>query len=237
MDDPIRLAALNNAEWCDAICRAHGRPCTFGDALWFNRQATPPFYPNAVTLARDSRPAIEQALPLIQAGAGAAFAIKDSYQSLDLRPLGFDPLFEAEWILRAPTPSTADRGDISWRVVETERQLAAWETAWAGGVVDEPIFRVALLADPAVTLIAGFDGDHIVAGAALNRSAAAMGWSNVFAPEADGLSPIAGALAFATTLAGDLPLVGYEHGEALEKSMALGFEPVGGLRIWAYRQA
>jgi hypothetical protein len=46
----VRQAAHNNAVWCDTVCRTHGLPGQFFPCIWLNRSATPPFYPNAVTL-------------------------------------------------------------------------------------------------------------------------------------------------------------------------------------------
>ena len=50
---PSRMAqaARNNALWCDTVCRTHGIPGEFSDALWLNRHPVPRFYSNAVTLA------------------------------------------------------------------------------------------------------------------------------------------------------------------------------------------
>ena len=44
-------AARNNAIWCDTVCRTHGTPGEFSDALWLNRHPMPRFYSNAVTLS------------------------------------------------------------------------------------------------------------------------------------------------------------------------------------------
>lgn len=48
----IRQAVLNNALWCDAICRAHGGETTLTEHVWFNRRNSPPFYPNVDTLTQ-----------------------------------------------------------------------------------------------------------------------------------------------------------------------------------------
>jgi len=47
LDDRSVRAARNNAEWCDAVCRAHGNPGEFHDGIWLNRKPVPRFYPNA----------------------------------------------------------------------------------------------------------------------------------------------------------------------------------------------
>ncbi|HYO64866.1 MAG TPA: hypothetical protein VEU33_02185, partial [Archangium sp.] len=46
----VTAAVLNNARWCDLVCRTHGHPGEFADALWLNRAQVPTFYPNVVTL-------------------------------------------------------------------------------------------------------------------------------------------------------------------------------------------
>ena len=40
LDDRIIRAARNNAQWCDAVCRAHGNPGEFHDDIWLNRHAS-----------------------------------------------------------------------------------------------------------------------------------------------------------------------------------------------------
>ena len=87
-------AARNNAEWCDAYCRAHGVPGTFGDLLWSSARRTPPFYPDAVTL--QPRVAADAVLRAVDAGEGCS--VKDSFADLDLTAASFAVLFEAEWI-------------------------------------------------------------------------------------------------------------------------------------------
>src|SRR5215471_9267661 len=83
------LAARNNALWCDAVCRAHDRPGEFHDTLWLNRLGAPRFYPDAVTLSGvESAPAqIETIATLVGSAREREWAIKDSFQSLELNSL------------------------------------------------------------------------------------------------------------------------------------------------------
>ena len=55
LDEKIIRAARNNAELCDAVCRAHGNPGEFHEGMWLNRHQVPRFYPNAGTLAEPSQ--------------------------------------------------------------------------------------------------------------------------------------------------------------------------------------
>lgn len=42
-------AVRNNAEWCQAMCAAHGHPGTFGARAWTSTRRTPLSYPDAVS--------------------------------------------------------------------------------------------------------------------------------------------------------------------------------------------
>src|SRR5690606_22917901 len=107
-DVVIQEAALNNAAWCDALCRAHGLPGAFTERAWTNPRRTPPYYTDAVTLSPEATPA--DVLPHTDATPGAS--IKDSFTTLT--PPGFGLLFEATWIHRpGGTP-----GAHSWKVVQ-----------------------------------------------------------------------------------------------------------------------
>lgn len=233
MSDLVRLAALNNAAWCDAMFRAHGLAGETDGAIWLNRNPAPRFYPNAVTLGRDDGERQLAAVATLAADLPGGFAVKDSFAALDLAPLGFAPLFSATWIGRQPglPPPQGDAG-LDWKIVSTPASFGAWQAGWSGTDPSPSPFAPALLADPAVTLVAGWRGDAVVAGAALHRSPGAMGWSNVFGPAEVLPECRAAALRFALGLAGDLPLVGYERGDDLAQSLALGFAPLGPLTIW-----
>jgi hypothetical protein len=114
----MKLAAHNNAVWCDAVCRAHGIPGRFLDDAWVNPQRTPQFYPDAVTLTPHA-----DVLGMIDRSAGAG--IKDSFAALDLSAEGFSVLFDAQWIYHPPSTLTTDR---QWHVVRDDAFPAAlWD--------------------------------------------------------------------------------------------------------------
>jgi hypothetical protein len=221
IDPRIGRAARNNAEWCDAVTRAWGQPCRFEPEVWINRGEAPPFYPNAVMLTPSGR------LPAEIVQAEGAFAVKDSFASLDLAPLGFAPLFEAMWIWRDPHPVARSDG-ATWRIVRDAESLLRWEEAWRG---DEPaldLFRPALLQERDHAFIAIEVGARIVAGCVASNSASVVGISNVFGPD----DHAAGCLAAVQDFAPGLPVVGYEHGAALAAMKSLGFQELGALRVW-----
>ena len=232
------LAAHNNALWCDAVCRAHGRPGEFHDTLWLTRLGVPRFYPDAVTIAgAEAAPAQMEAIAaLVGSARQREWFVKDSFQSLDLGPLGFKPLFDAEWVALRGPPADVDRSQYRWTRVTSEAGLIAWEQAWAGQEVNAAaisaprIFMPGLLADPNVVFVAIQRDNGIVGGGILNRAAEVVGLSNLFGP---GIDMVYRRLAVvAPEIFPGLPLVGYEHGAELAAAHQAGFKTVGSLRVW-----
>jgi hypothetical protein len=125
-DPLLHAAVINNARWCDAVCRSHGYPGQFTGRLWTSVRHALPFYPNVITLSPDATAAE------VTDGQNPSrpFAIKDSFARLDLAPHGLTPLFDATWIA-VPTPAGGD--DPSWGAVTDRGELVRWEAAWAGG--------------------------------------------------------------------------------------------------------
>jgi hypothetical protein len=222
MDDRVAAAADNNARWCDIVCRSHGISTALMPGHWVARQRAPRFYPDAVTRSADAPPA--DVLELADDGPGCS--VKDSFAALELAPLGFEVLFEAQWIFREPAPGTG--AAASWSVVETEADLIEWTAAFGDAGTPRP----ELLHDPSVRILAARDHDGIGAGAIANRTGSVVGVSNVFTTS---IAPDEAWSGLARTLADgweSLPLVGYEHGEDLDAALAAGFEAIGPLRIW-----
>jgi len=237
-------AVYNNAVWCDAVCRAHGSPGELVDGMWINRRKTPRFYPNAVTLSEDPGPAVQlkRIHDLGQAGIPGAWSVKDSFRALDLTPLGFQILFDAEWICRAPSRRGLGRfSGTRWGRVASASELADWELAWERERIDqkdadEPrIFLPSLLADRDIAVIAAYDGQRIVAGAIANRTADVVGMSNVFVPASEAGRFRAGCVAGIIEAFPGLPIVGYEEGRGLPAVRSLGFDALGPLRVWVKR--
>ena len=231
-DALLHAAVINNARWCDAVCRSHGYPGEFTGRLWVSAGHALPFYPNAITLSPD--------VPAAEATAGQdpsrPFAIKDSFARLDLAPGGLTPLFSAEWIALLPAPGELSAGDdLSWETVTDPGELARWEAAWSGdGDSDVTgLFRPALLADPHCAVLACRRDGTLVGGAIAYTPGGVTGISNVFrSGMADG--PLwAGVVRAVAKLRPGLPIVGYEHGEDLSAARRAGFRVLGPLRVWA----
>src|SRR2546430_8105448 len=169
----VEEAARHNAVWCETVCRAHGTPGEFHDALWLNRHPVPRFYPNVVTLSTQDGTAAQLAhiRALVAAGLPGSWGVKDSFCSLDLATLGFQPLFEATWLWRAPfqpLPNRAASG-LHWTRVQSAPELAQWEMAWSGSPAKNPstqqprVFLPALLANPELVFIVAYQDQALVA--------------------------------------------------------------------------
>jgi len=238
-DEIVAQAAYNNALWCDAVCSTHHGRGEFHHDLWINRVGVPRYYPDVVTLtgASVASAQAEAISALVRSAPGKGWAVKDSFQSLDLGELGFTPLFDAEWIratAAAPLARTASR-ELQWRRVEDEAGLARWEQCWAGetAMPQSRIFMPRLLSDPDIRFVFVIDQDAILGGGIVNRGAGAVGISNVFAANVNEHAIWKGVCDFARSSFPGLPLIAYHHRqETLEAARCAGFATIGLLRVW-----
>ncbi|GGX24260.1 hypothetical protein [Streptomyces lomondensis] len=227
----VRAAARDNAEWCAAMCRAHGIDGEFGEEAWAAAARTPLLYPDAVTLAPGAdRDALLARIDTASPGA----SVKDSFADLDLTEAGFRVLFEAQWIHRPPGPPAVPP-DLTWDVAGDPETLRAWALAWDDGAGHADLFRTGLLTDPDVLMLTGRSADgRVVAGAVARRGDHVVGVSNVFGRDGgpDAAWPLV--LHALDRLCPALPVVGYEQGDDLAAALRHGFEAVGPLRVWLH---
>lgn len=226
-EELLLAAAYNNAAWCAAVSRDGG----FSAEAWSSPRPTPPYYPDGVTLTRDTDAA---ALVAGIDTASQRASVKDSFASLDLAPAGFEVLFGAEWIHRpAGAPGAAPA--LAWSRVVGPAELEAWESAW-DGEESTGLFHPELLTGHSgdIAFLAGRDTEgRIVAGAAANRTGELVGVSNVFCAEGTPDDEAwAGALTLIASLWPGLAVVGYESGDDLDTALRHGFAAIGPLRVW-----
>jgi hypothetical protein len=232
------LAAHNNALWCDAVCRAHDRTGEFRETLWFTRLGAPHFYPDAVTIGgvEAASAQTEAIVALIGSARQRAWSVKDSFQSLDLKSLGFKPLFDAEWVALSGPLSHMDRTEYRTAIASSTAELIAWEQSWAGEDVNAAatsgprLFPPRLLADKNVVFVSVQGDNGIVGGGILNRGAEVVGLSNLFGSAIDVVWR--SLVATAGRIFPGLPLVGYERGDDLAAAHRAGFATIGPLRVW-----
>ncbi|MCD7441550.1 hypothetical protein K4B79_25420 [Streptomyces lincolnensis] len=223
----VRAAARNNAEWCAAMSRSHGVEGEFTAGAWAAAGRTPLYYPDAVTL----EPGVDAGAVVARIDAAPGASVKDSFADLDLSGAGFGVLFEARWIHRAAEVPVRPSG-LSWEVAVDAGALRDWAAAWGD---DTGLFRAELLREPETFVLSGLAGDgRVVAGAVASRSERVVGISNVFAREGESEAGVAWAVVLEAveSLFPALPVVGYEHGDALAAAVEQGFEELGALRVW-----
>lgn len=227
-DDLVSAAALDNARWCDTVCRTHGLSGSLSPRLWASSRRTPLFYPDAVTLTPGATS--DEVLSVVDITPGCS--IKDSFADLDLTAAGFHVLFEAQWITHsapgdAASGADASPGPVEWRDVDADG-FTEWLSAWSGGT---DVLLPSLLAEPTVTVLAAYHDVRLVAGAVAHHDGSVIGLSNVF-----GAPDVAwpGLVAAASTRWPGMPLVGYEHGDDLTAALRHGFTALGPLRVWLH---
>jgi hypothetical protein len=221
MDARLHEAVVNNACWCDLVCRSHGLATSLGERLWIAPQGSPPLYPDAITLVRGLAP--DDVLREIQDRPGCS--VKDSFADVDLSRHGFVELFQARWFFREAANA---RPGLGWDKVATGSELARWTVA--AGL--EGILLPELLRDPSVSVPVKQDDNGIAAGAVTNTTGTTVGLSNVFTTRLDARAAWAELPAVIADMVGALSIVGYEHADALAAAMAGGFGPIGPLRVW-----
>ena len=230
----LGAAVVNNALWCDAVCRSHGYPGVFSTRLWISARHDLEFYPNAVSLCPD----VTAPEALAARALSRRYAVKDSFARLDLAAEGLTLLFEAEWIACRPGAAGAADPGLSWDRVTEAGELSAWERAWAqGDSAGRPLFRPELLADPRCAILACRREDTLIAGVITYSAGQVTGISNMFGAGLPAGQLWPSALQAVAARRPDLPIVGYEHGTDLASARQAGFRALGPLRVWAHDRA
>lgn len=224
----VRAAALDNAEWCAAMCRSHGLTGEFDATAWASARRTPPLYPDAVTLSPHTT--ADQLLRRIDRTAPGA-SIKDSFACLDLGAAGFDIRFEARWIYR-PADLAPPASSRPWTVIDEPGVLTEWAAAWNQDPLLRKIFRPELLADDSVAVLGRRDDNRLTAGAVAHRSRDVVGITNLFCSGVEAIDAWADCLSTVHQLWPGRGIVGYEQEEDLAAAIHHGCTPVGPLRVW-----
>jgi hypothetical protein len=201
------------------VCFAHGTVGRFLVHTWVNAEPVPRFYPNVVTLTTGEADIVEQRQAvriLLKSNLPGRWAVKDSFNTLDIARLGFDVLFDANWIRRAEPKSQMMLSGLSW------------ERAKPGG----DAFPAALFSDKNFAMFSGSRNGAVVAGGTLYHSDGVVGISNVSADVDEAPAVWRDLTALAASTFPGVPLVGYESGDELKSARKAGFEAGDPLRIW-----
>ena len=233
-------AVMNNAQWCDMMCRAHAAPGHFAPAAWVSINNTPPLYPNMVTTTADGMASqFKEAESLIDKRPDLPSAVKDSFRRLNLNTLGFTELFDAQWFARAPAPVSENLlGKAKpWQYLSTGPELVAWEKAWrdAGGhedILETPLFPPTLLNEPGVSFLASKSAGNVMAGAVAYAASGVIGVTNFFSKPSEAASQFAACLNCLYVTHPTIITVGYEHEDTLAEYAGLNLQLLGPLRVW-----
>ncbi|HEY0460167.1 MAG TPA: hypothetical protein VGC97_13600 [Pyrinomonadaceae bacterium] len=236
MNEKLKKAILNNNDLYEAVFSAQNINFRHTELIWYCTEKTPPFYSNLVTISRDWRTdeifdSIEENF---KRGNWEKWSIKDSFAALDLTTRGFRKLFDAQWLyLEAAEFTPADNSlEIEYEIVVSERILADWRKAWDGDEqLGKRIFRSAMLENPKIYFLAGYQNEKIVTGCLVNKTGEAFGISNFFAPDS-GVEYWSEMIKFIHAFVNFADLVGYERKGLVKKLQPLGFEAVGDLTVW-----
>jgi hypothetical protein len=222
--DLVGVAARNNAEWCDVVCRAHGLSPRLGSGAWTSDQRTPAGFPDAVTLT--TAVSAQRLLSNIDVSDGCS--VKDSFAELDLSPHDFRVLFEAQWIAGPQVLENIPASSPRWAVVD---DVDEWLAAQPDPLIESDSMRRGLLDDSVCALLAR-DAGEVVAGAVITCGGDAVGISNVFVKAGDPAAHWRCALAAVCARHPTLLIVGYEQGPMLAAAREAGCLPLGRLRVW-----
>jgi hypothetical protein len=201
------------------VCFAHGTVGRFLVHTWVNAEPVPRFYPNIVTLTTGEADIVEQRQTvriLLKSNLPGRWAVKDSFNTLDIARLGFDVLFEANWIRLAQPKAAMMLSGLSW------------ERAKPGGEA----FPASLFSDENFAMFSGSRNGAVVAGGTLYHSDGVVGISNVSADADEAPVVWRDLAALAASTFPGVPLVGYESGDELKAARKAAFELGDPLRIW-----
>lgn len=169
-------AAANLAGWHDTSVRALDVRTEQDHVLWFATEPTTPIYFSAITLGGAARAdeQLQAIRVLTRARAGQQLVVCDSFDVLDLSPLGFEVMRKSTWMIRPPGEpeqrSEFPRGFHIERVV-TASQMAAWEAASMEGfdapekVAPGSVHAPAILRDRRMQVFAAICDGEVVGGA------------------------------------------------------------------------
>jgi hypothetical protein len=225
----------NNTSLYEAVFRPLGIGHIQTDSIWYTLKQTPPLHSNLITLSPMWRP--DRLFHDINFGFISTgwdrWSIKDSFGVLDLTGHRFFKLFDAKWIyLDISKFKPAGSGGLKYKIVKTAGDLDKWRLAWNTDEqpgIGKSIFSDAMLDDPDIWFVAGYDGDSLLSGCLVNASDDVLGISNFFGPEDNWSDTIS----FTRDSIKSADIVGYE--QEFGKFEGLGFDSPGPLSVWVKR--
>ena len=216
------MAVDASRRWYDDVFALHSIPVRVERGLWWALGPPPPFHSAAKTLV----PGVETDRVLRAVDAWEHCSVADSFGDLELDRCGFDLLFEATWVHRAPSEHAAGKLPTGWSLVDTTEALAEWSVAHDY----EDVLPPAVLDHPRFQILACHRGGRLVGGGVTHRGDGDVGLSNAWG--AGAATESGDLLAAASALHPGQELTDYEQGAELEALLAAGFSALGPQRVW-----
>jgi hypothetical protein len=222
--------AHNNAFWCNAVLKAAGAKTEFHNSHWIAREKSLPLYPNMVTLTASPGADVYENLETLPEGA----AVKDSFDSLDLAPIGFEKLFSGTWLFRKAKTDKRPPIRPDWHKVAHGEALKKWLAAWNSNDQLHGVFSSRLLENRSIDFAAISKDGQLKAGAVFNTGPKldgkeVVGLTNLFCRRNWRYS----ALQELLEPYSHKPVCTYETDDALlPVYRQLGFEDCGKLSVW-----
>jgi len=229
-----KKAILNNASWCEAVCKSNRSPGETLKMIWLNKNSVPPLYPNAITLEPISINNNEKVMyRLIDSIPHDNFTVKDSYADLDLASNGFSILFEAEWIVYSDLDYITPKDYSGWKIIKNKVDFEKWNSAWLKKNSTGKEFTLSLLFDKDTHFLGRFLRGEITNGAILYKSNGVFGLSNAFSTTKIDNKMYQDIVCLTRKKISLLPIVGYEREMDLKSAIEAGFESIGHFKVWS----
>lgn len=222
--------ARNNALWCDTVLKAAGARTAFHGGFWIAREKVLPLYPNIVTLSAKPAADLYAALEMLPEGA----AVKDSFDTLDLAPLGYRKRLSGTWLFRPPVSEKRPPISTGWHRISHSEALKRWLAGWNADESLHAILPSKLLEKKTVDFSAIVKDGAIKAGGIFNtgpklEGKEVVGLSNVFCRRSWLYTALHGLL----EPYAQKPVCTYEEDDGvLPVYRQLGFDPCGRLGVW-----
>lgn len=225
MTSLVKAAARNNAHLYQRVCAAHGCETVLRASYLLCLGKPPRFYGQAVTLL----PGVGDVTAKEVSGG-----FKDSFCDIEPDPFRYELLFKASWITFQPSAECALA--LDWKTVQCSNELDEWESGWARGDEEAPIyprqFPYSLLKLEDLTFHSVWNQGQLVGGAIFNRSDSVVGCSNLWALDGWHKRVWQDLPVYAGSLFPGVQIVGYERGHDLDLALGAGFVVTGPLRVW-----
>ena len=224
----------NYAKWCEWSAKAYGFISECSEHCWSTGGDMPQIYPNANTL--QPHMALNSIKSLLDKREDKTIAVHDSFHDLDLQSLGFQVLFEAEWLTFSNLMFTHKPGIIIDKVQSkeqlqtfTEACCDAFGTSHLLELNPNGLYPESLLNNPDIRFYMAWEEDEIIGGMVLHRSHGVVGLSNLFCDDKQVLEAL---LLTSQHFIQEFPIVTYSHDEELSLLLNSGCQLIGPLRVW-----